>query len=540
MEAHLAELGRWISRLRHDDVPADVRRAARYQILDMVAAAHAAMRADEVAPVLRALARLAPAGRSTVIATSAKHGPTDAALANAACSMAQDFDDIVWMGHTCHSAVFASLAVAEHEGRETSDLVTAVVAANEVAGRIGASSFVGPLNGQMWTFIHLVGAAAASSKLLGLDAEQTTHALAIALAQPNFALQPGFLLPGSKLLAAATPTATGIQAAFFAREGLTGFPAILEDRRGFWRRFSYLPLPVMLEGLGDLWVLRTLAMKTYPGCHYFQTALSAIDRIRARWPDLRAEHVRCVRIETTKLACEATRFASEYVAQGGLTPVAVAFDLALAAALLLHSGALSCAEIDREHLREHEAALRRIAARIEVRHDPALSARVVAGARAIGAGRAAIRSVGVRDLVHLARRYGEDYRSTLASPAEAIRFAAALSRELRRQRRSRAVDARDVAIALPFPSRVTLERDDGRIAVEEIDVPVGALSEPGVEHELERKMVRETCAALGEPRARAAFAAGLRLEEQSLEDFVASISATATAAESARRVQASG
>ena len=36
-------------------------------------------------------------------------GAVDAAMANAAMSMAHDFDDIVWMGHACHSAVFASL-----------------------------------------------------------------------------------------------------------------------------------------------------------------------------------------------------------------------------------------------------------------------------------------------------------------------------------------------------------------------------------------------------------------------------------------------
>src|SRR5271165_3291721 len=168
--------------------------------------------------------------------------------------------DIVWMGHTAHSAVFAALAVGELVGAQTSEVVDAIVVANELAGRLGASSILGPLNGQMWTFIHLVGAAAASARLLRLDAERTTHALAIALAQPTFALQPGFLRPTSKLLAAATPTATGLRAAFFAQAGMTGAPELLEDPRGFWSRFSFLPLPGMLGDLGELWVLRTLAV----------------------------------------------------------------------------------------------------------------------------------------------------------------------------------------------------------------------------------------------------------------------------------------
>src|SRR5205085_1593292 len=109
----------------------------------------------------------------------------------------------------------------------------AVVVANEVAGRLGASCFLGPVNGQMVTHIHLVGAAAGVARLLGLDAEQTTHAMAISLAQPTFALQPGFMVPTSKLLAAATPTAIGVRAAYFARAGMTGAADILEDKRGF-------------------------------------------------------------------------------------------------------------------------------------------------------------------------------------------------------------------------------------------------------------------------------------------------------------------
>lgn len=95
--------------------------------------------------------------------------------------------------------------MAEHEGADAQAFLSAVVAADEVGGRLGASCLLGPLNGQMWTFIHLVSAAAAAARILGLDASRTAHALAIALAQPPFALQPGFMLPTSKLLSAALP-----------------------------------------------------------------------------------------------------------------------------------------------------------------------------------------------------------------------------------------------------------------------------------------------------------------------------------------------
>src|SRR5262249_5158704 len=149
--AHLAALGDWVAGLHIADVPAATLQAARYQILNMIAAAHGARQA---VPIARAVADFAGPGRATVLVTGAKLGPADAALANCACSMAEDFDDIVWMGHTCHSAVFAPLAVAEHEGRPSEELLLAVVAANEGGGRLGASCFLGPVNRQVGTVLR--------------------------------------------------------------------------------------------------------------------------------------------------------------------------------------------------------------------------------------------------------------------------------------------------------------------------------------------------------------------------------------------------
>jgi 2-methylcitrate dehydratase PrpD len=347
-EPHLSTLARWVHGLRHDDVPDRVRRAARVQLLDMVAAAHASAGSHEVRSVLDGVAATGGGdGPATILAAGRRTRTIDAAMANAAMSMAHDFDDIVWMGHTCHSAVFAPLAVAQQEAASTRALITAIVVANEIGGRLGASSFLGPLNGQMWTFIHLVGAAASTAKLLDLDAERTTHALGIALAQPPFALQPGFMAPTSKLLAASTPIATGIRAAYFARAGMTGHAGILEDRRGFWRRFSFLPMPFMLSMLGEFWTLDTLTLKTYPGCHYFQTALTALERILARRGPLSPAHVKRVVVDTTKLGFEVTRFAADYVGdRGAMTPVRVNFDLAASCAIFLAAGRLTTDEMD--------------------------------------------------------------------------------------------------------------------------------------------------------------------------------------------------
>ncbi len=515
--SHLTALGAWVAQLRYDDIPAEILRAARLQILNMVAAAHAATRGGETRSVTDGLQATTTApGSATVLATGQRLAPVDAAMANSAASMAQDFDDILWMGHTCHSAVFAPLAVAEHERSSTRDLLTAVVAANEIAGRLGASSFFGPLNGQMWSFIHLVGAAAGTAKLLGLDGPTTTHALAIALAQPTFPLQPGFFRPTSKLLTAATPTAIGMRAAYYARAGMTGEPTLLEDARGFWRRFSFLPLPSMLGGLGEFWALGTLAIKTFPGCFYFQTSLSAVAALLARRGKFSVDQVAHLRIATSKLGTEVTRFAGDYVS-AELEPVNVNFDLALSAAVLLTAGQLTSFECDQRWLAEHTAEVRAWRDKIVVEHDPKLTVRVMASANAVGAGKSALDGIGPVDLARMVMLYRREYRSSLLSPKELLGFV----------RAARATDARSGlsaqppahAVPLYFPGRARITFTDGTTEEIELDLPTGSMCAHDMEGELRQKFLRESAPTLG-PRTADAFAAGLALEQSTVTDFV--------------------
>lgn len=521
---HLEALGRWVSTVTYDSLPADTLRAARYQVMNMIAAARAGAQSSEAASIGAVVEALAVAdGRSTVAGRDRRFSAVDAALANAAYSMAHDYDDIVWMGHTCHSAVWASLAVAEHERRDTRAFLTAVVVANEIAGRIGASCWLGPLNGQMVSFIHLAGAAAATAKLLDLDAERTTHAMAIALMQPSFVLQPGFMVPTSKLLVAAAPTALGIRAAYLARAGMTGDPRILEDRRGLWRRFSFVPLPFMLGDLGQFWVMQTLTCKTYPGCHYFQTACEAIDAIMQRRGQLSLDNVTSVEIATTQLGRAVTAFAAEYAAtHDSIRPVNINFDLRTTAAVMLHAGKLTTQELEADWLARESATLLKWRERIHVRYDAALTAKVIASGRSVSMGRRALRELRLRDMPRLLRRYAEEYGTKRPSVQEIGRFALSLVR--RKDRRSAApphVAGTAQVTPLYFPNRVTIRFTDGNTETEQVDLPAGSFCSEHVERALERKFVQVIAPAIGAAAARDAFAAGLHLDRLTLSELVA-------------------
>jgi 2-methylcitrate dehydratase PrpD len=416
--------------------------------------------------------------------------------------------------------VFVPLAVSELLGCSSREFLKAVVIANEIGGRVGASCFLGPLNGQMWTFIHLAGAAAAASSLLGLDTEKTANAISIALTQPNFSLQPGFFRPSSKLLAASVPAVTGMNAAFFAKNGMTGPADIFESPRGFWRRFSFRPLPEMLEDLGKFWVLDTLTIKTYPGCHYFQTARDALERIFGDRGAARLSGVESITIDTTKLACEVSKLAIEAgVDDSRLTPVSVAFDLRLSAAVLLHGGRIGPAELNTSYLQKNARALRSWAGKISVVHDPSLTFEVIRCARRIESGKAATDSFRLWELPSIARKYREFYGSTLMTAGEVARSIKSLSRG-----RKDAQNSGQAASGLVFPSRVTVRFADGKTVSERVDLPSGSITRPGMQAELEKKFLRSCMKALGSGRAVKAFRIGLDLENESVSRFVKSTS----------------
>jgi 2-methylcitrate dehydratase PrpD len=300
--------------------------------------------------------------------------PSAAAYANAAASMAHDWDDYLYMGHTGHSAVWSAWALAQAGAASAYDALAAQIAANEVEGRLGAAVFLGPQNGQLWSWIHCAGAAVAAGRLRGLDPERLAHALAISLSQPPYGLFPAFMGPGSKLLTAAEPTAAGMRAAALAEQGLTGPLDVIEDRRGLLAHLAFAPRPSMLGALGRVWLTDTLAFKPLPGCAYLQPAVEAALRLRED-EQFDARDVASVDAEAGFLTVGMERLCGD----GELTPVRTTFSVALGTAVALIAGSFTPDELDPSWLGPRELEIRELAARVRVAHDPELSMRTVAG-----------------------------------------------------------------------------------------------------------------------------------------------------------------
>ncbi len=208
----------------------------------------------------------------------------------------------------------------------------AQVVANEVACRLGGVSLLGPQNGQLWTAVHAASAALTASVVLGLGAERSAHALALALSQPPRALAPALVGADSKLILAAEPATMGLRAARLAAAGITG-PI---------RAFADVPLQGMLEGLEQVWATRTLSIKPTPGCAYLTAVVEALRDLGP--PE--ADAVAAIEVETSLATRIMDALSAPYVPEVPPRPVTVTFSTPLTVAVTLLAGGLTPVSCD--------------------------------------------------------------------------------------------------------------------------------------------------------------------------------------------------
>jgi 2-methylcitrate dehydratase PrpD len=472
----LERLAGWVAALRFDEIPARVVEKARWQQASVMAASLAGLN-DSGAKKVLAWARSQGGGLTRVLAGDFRAPRFAAAVANAAVSCTFDFDEILLLGHPGHSTVTLPLTLGEELGATWAEAVTAQIAGNEIAGRLGLACFFGPQNGQMQPFLHCAGAAAAAGKLLGLDATRLSHALAVALSQPPAALWPSFLGPiEGKVLVAAHATAQGLAAAELAREGFTGSLDLLDHPRGFFHRFSFAPVRRALGGLGRTWLSDTLQVKLHAACWYYQALLDALQPVGP----LEARRIRSIHCRVNFLADGVD--ASERVRpRAPLSANEVNFSIPAAVAVMLLRGRLHPADLTPEKLSRMEEDVRLLMARTTVTHDWTHSRRLLGALDGAVDLAALIGDVPVPRLLGALRAVRHEFPQAGALEWTQLLPSApsALASLVAGKRRAYDLGEHDVSgLLLPIPAAFTVELDDGRRLEGEGDVPAGALTLP--------------------------------------------------------------
>lgn len=301
-------LGAFAAGLAFTQVPEAARSNARRAILDVVGVAYAGVDAPLARNVrIQALENWRE-GPCSLIGAPARLVPVGAAYANAVSAHVLDFDANFNTGMVFAPAVLfpALLAAGEARGASGQTLLTAFAAGTEVACVLASALSPEPYRKDRdslfyrgWFNTAVLGpiaAAAAVARLLGLDAEATTRAIAIA------AVQAGGLRIGvgsdMKPLLAARASETGLRAALLAEAGVQAPGNAIEGPRGLiatvnggaWTPGAFARLGAFADP--------GTSFKLYPACSSVQAAAEALEGLVAD-EGVAMEDIARVRCEVT-------------------------------------------------------------------------------------------------------------------------------------------------------------------------------------------------------------------------------------------------
>ncbi|HJR23410.1 MAG TPA: MmgE/PrpD family protein [Dongiaceae bacterium] len=301
----------FIAGTKFDDLPSDVVALGKKSILDGIglALSGAVARSGELVRKHLDSLNLA-AGPATVIGGNRKVAPRFAAFANGVGIHADDYDDTQLavapdrvyglLTHPTAPALPAALAVGEMKGASGKDVMLAYHLGVEVECKIAEA--IDPRHYQ--TGFHATAtcgtfaAAAASAKLMGLDAEATQRALSVAGSQ-SAGLRENFGTM-TKPFHAGRSSESGVAAAQFAELGWTATDKILEAPRGFFRAAGGgFDLGAIYQRLGAPWTFADpgVSIKPHPSGSLTHPGMTEMLRL-IREHKIQAEQVRRVRVGT--------------------------------------------------------------------------------------------------------------------------------------------------------------------------------------------------------------------------------------------------
>ena len=284
-----SELAAWASRLRFEDLPADVVEATKLRVLDVIGLSLAGAETPFGKATREAIVGMSPAGLCRILGFGDRVGVTAAAFANGALSQALEYDDThnESIVHMSSPAVAAALALSEFTAVTGRDLITAIALGNEISCRVGSVSS-GELHkrgfhptGLFATF----GAAYLAAKLLGSDREAMARAAGIAGSFASGLLECWVDGTQTKFLHPGWSAQSGITAAMLARSGVTGPAQVFEGRWGLFASHVQDPdahrdFARINAGLGSHWESRNSSFKPFPAAHVIHPYISAAIRLR--------------------------------------------------------------------------------------------------------------------------------------------------------------------------------------------------------------------------------------------------------------------
>ena len=290
---HTRRIADFVSQLRYEQIPENVRERGKLLILDSLGCAIYGAKLEWCRILQQTFGDLDASRTTSIWGTAQTLSSTNAALINGTQVQGFELDDVHRDGVLhCGAVVLPALiAVAEsHAPMSGRDFLTAAIAGYEIGPRVGRCMGQEHI-GQGWhsgATLGVFSAAAGAARGLKLDPEQTVHALGIAGTQAAglMAAQYGAMV---KRMHAGRSSQSGLYGALLAKAGFTGIRDVFEAPYGgfcttFSRSTDRFNLDALSTGLGSDWEAMRVALKFYSCVGSNHTTLDAIRDIRKRRP----------------------------------------------------------------------------------------------------------------------------------------------------------------------------------------------------------------------------------------------------------------
>jgi aconitate decarboxylase len=374
-------LAEWAAALRIEDVPPEVLGHIKVCVLDALGCALFGAEQEWSRIAASVAAEAGTDGPAMLFARADRASAADAAMANGTALHGYEIDDVHVTSslHPAAAILPAALAVAETRGADGADFLLGLIAGYEIGIRTGiAAGLKHSTSGFHVTgTVGAVGAAAASGKVLGLDARRLLHAIALGTTQAA-GLYAARIDAMAKRLHAGRAAQSGVLAGLLAEKGFTGSQEALEAPfGGFFSTLQGQHAPEsMLEHLGRRWETSAVGFKVYAACASAHTTIDAVLNLRAC--GLRPENLKSLTVDLSRKGW--TNVGWPYVS-GDV--VAAQMNGSYAAAVALQDGDAFLDQYRPERLADPRTLA--LITRIILRHDPALDAGGAAKRHAIRA-----------------------------------------------------------------------------------------------------------------------------------------------------------
>jgi len=368
MDRFESQIVDYISGIHYDMLTEQAVDAAKTRALDSLACAVAAAREGPVEAMRRLALQSSSGCGATVFGTGHVAPVYDATMVWGTAIRAYDWNDTYLSREPAHPSdnFSAALSVAEAEKRSGRDLITAICLAYELQCRLCDAA---ALRKKGWDHVTFgsVSSTAAAAMLMGLNPEQTRHALGIALTTGNYLRQTRIgAISSWKAAAFAKAARNAVEAALYARNGFSGPSEIISGQHGLIRQITggEFDLASRFGGQGgEEFKIVSTYIKYFPAEYHSQSAVWAALQLRSRIGPDGWKNIQSILVETSHHSYEI--IGMEKDKWRPKTRETADHSLPYITAVALMDGEITLKQYDGEHLRNK--ALLELIDRVECR-----------------------------------------------------------------------------------------------------------------------------------------------------------------------------